>query len=175
MPPTKAPPAFNSIAGVSGNAKFTDSNPLFKIPLNPSTTLPAGISPLPGMQSVVVQSAGISANSITFTNTGSANGGVDYVFSNASGSTTGISGSAGLDLSGNGNGIGGAVYMTGANTFTGRVQVFVGQLNLQNGLALGSSANVTVSPGEALDLQSTSGATIPSDWPRRHRRRSVSR
>ena len=65
-----------------------------------------------------------------------------------------------IALSGNGNGVGGAVYLTGANTFTGRVQVFVGRLNLQNGLALGSSLNASVTSGAAaMELQTTSGPT----------------
>ena len=62
-----------------------------------------------------------------------------------------------MDLSGNGNGVGGSVYLTGANSFTGRVQVFVGQLILQNAFALGSSANDTVYNGAAMELQTTSG------------------
>jgi fibronectin-binding autotransporter adhesin len=147
-----------AIFSASGNAKFADTNPQFKIPLNPSisSSLPAGVPSLVGMQSVAIQSAGISASSVTFTNTGSANGGVDYVLSNASGNV-GISGNVSLDLSGNGNGVGGAVYLTGANTFTGQVQVFVGRLNLQNSLALGNSANDAVFTGAALELQTTSG------------------
>ena len=92
---------------------FADTNPLTNSKVaNPS---------------VVVQTSGVSPSSIIFTNSGAANGGVDYSISNAMGGTVGIAGGTSITLQGTGN-----VTFTGINTFTGPVAVDAGQLILQN-------------------------------------------
>ncbi len=148
----KAATTFTSTAS-TGNAIFGNSNPLLGIPLNSS------------LQSIVVQPGGVSAASITFTNTGSANGGTDYLIGGGSISgspllsgVSGIPSNNSIVLSGNGNGTGGAVFLSGANSFTGGVLVGVGRLNLQNSLALGNSSGVTVDAGAALELQNSGSA-----------------
>ena len=110
-------------------------------------------SPL-GSQSITIQSGGVSPAAVTFTNTGSANGGADYTFSNDTnpGATPGIGGNTGITLNGNGAGLGGQVVLSGANSFTGPVQVNAGDLQLGVGGALGNSAGVTVASGAELDL-----------------------
>lgn len=139
-----------------GNAIFGDTNPQYGIHLNSS---------LGSTQQVLVQSAGVSAYSTIFTNTGAANGGVDYVIGDNGSSTVGINGSTGLTLSGNGTNLGGSVTLTGANSFSGSVRVNLGQLNIANAAALGSSAGVTVGgvtaeSGAALALERINGSTL---------------
>ncbi len=91
---------------------------------------------------------------VTFTNTGPANGGVDYTIGGGS-----IGGTTGITLAGTA-GVGGAVYLTAANSFTGGVAIDVGRLNLQDGLALGNSSGVLVGYGAALELQNTSASPM---------------
>ena len=116
-----------------------------------------------GQQSPTIQSGGVRPASITFTNTGSANGGADYIFTNTTNpatnapDTVGIAGSTGLTLNGNGSGLGGQVVLAGANSFTGAVQVNAGNLVLGVAAALGSSSGVTVATGAELDLNTSSG------------------
>ena len=113
--------------------------------------------------SVVVQSGGVNPASVQFTNAGSAHGGVDYVVSDASSSTVGISGSASVTLEGTGN-----VTFQSPNTFTGPVAINAGQLIVQNGTALGSSSGVTVASGAALTLSggiTVSGIPLSLDGP----------
>lgn len=105
-----------------------------------------------GNTSVMIQNCGVKPGWMTFTNTGSAAGGVDYTIGGGP-----IDGATGITLDGSG-GVGGAVILTGANSFSGGVAVNVGRLNLQNGFALGNSSGVTVAYGAALELQSNSGA-----------------
>ena len=98
-----------------GNAVFGDTNPQYGIRLDTSLAMAtSGIAP----QTVSVQSAGVAAYSVTFTNTGAANGGTDYLIGNAG--SNGISGSTGITLSGNGSGVGGAVYLTAPTYSPGR-------------------------------------------------------
>ena len=86
---------------------------------------------------------------MSFTNTGVANGGVDYIISDAAGSNPfGISGGAIISKSG-----AGTVTFMSPNTFTGSVSITAGQFNLQNSSALGTSIGVAVSSGAALQLQ----------------------
>ncbi len=94
---------------------------------------------------VTVQAAGVQPALINFTNTGAANGGVDYTFTNASG-TIGITGPTTISLNGAG-GVGGSVTFQGANTFVGQVNVNAGQLSLANAAALGNSTGVAVASG----------------------------
>ena len=98
--------------------------------------------------SVVVANGGVSPASVTFTNTGATNGGVNYTFSDSDGSH-GIVGSAPIMMSGTGT-----VFFTSPNTgFTGSVSITGGQIDLEASGALGSSTGVTVSSGAALQLQ----------------------
>ncbi len=124
------------------SVSFGDTNVLSNTPL--------------GQQFPTVQSGGVRPASITFTNTGNANGGADYTFSNNASDTVGIAGSTGLTLNGNGSGLGGQVVLNGANSFTGPVQVNAGNLVLGISNALGSSSGVTVASGAELDLNSSS-------------------
>ena len=55
------------------------------------------------------------------------------------------------------------MILTGANTFSGPVQINAGQLNVQNSGALGSTSGVTVASGGALVLQGS--VSIPSTIP----------
>ena len=91
--------------------------------------------------------------SVVFNNTNS----VPYTFTDASGSTLGISGSAAIIKNG-----AGSVTFLGGNSFTGPVFINAGRLNLQNGGALGTSSGVTVASGATLELQnSISFGAIP--------------
>ena len=98
-----------------------------------------------------------SATPITFTNTGPANGGVDYLITAASPSY-GITGGTGITLAGNGT-VGGTVFLAAANTFSGNVNVNVGELVLENAAALGATPAVNVVSNAALGLQSGSGVS----------------
>ena len=126
----------------------------------------ADINPLSGTNvtntSLAVQSTGVNPASVTFTNTGSANGGVDYTLSNASGSI-GISGSTGVTLAGS-SGSGGTVTFNSPNTYTGRTTINAGTLILGNSNAVqNSTVNVNVSGG----LQFAAGLARPISvaWP----------
>ncbi len=99
-----------------------------------------------GTSSVVIQGTGVNPFSVLFTNAGSAHGGVDYTFMNASG-TAGIGSNASIVMEGTGN-----VTFQSANSFTGSVSIDAGQLIASNGGALGSSSGVTVASGAALTL-----------------------
>ena len=96
-----------------------------------------------------------------FTNTGGANGGVDYLITGGGS----IGGSTGITLAGSLNNsdvlVGGNVFLATANTFSGAVAVNAGQLVLENYRALGNTSNVNVALGAALGLQSGSG-TMPA-------------
>ena len=111
-----------------------------------------------GSQSITIQSGGVRPAAVTFTNTGSANGGADYVLSNDTNPSTGqpdmvgIAGSTGITLNGNGSGLGGQVVLDGANSFTGPVHVNAGDLLLGVEAALGNSSGVSVASGAELDL-----------------------
>ncbi len=115
-------------------------------------------------QTITIQSGGVRPTSVTFTNTGIANGGTDYTFANdtnpatAATDTAGIAGSTGITLNGNGT-VGGSVTFLSANSFTGPVQVNLGTLVLGAGNALGSSSGVTVAAGGELDFNTTTGPT----------------
>ena len=129
-----------STAYSNGNpATFADENPLTTalVPNSSSANSTA-------VATVVVQGGGVSPSSITFTNVGPANGGVDYSIGGGS-----ISGSAGITLNGNG-GVGGNVFFTSANSFTGPVAVNAGQLVLQHYQALGGASGINVAPGARL-------------------------
>lgn len=104
--------------------------------------------------SVVVQFNGISPSSVLFTNSGAANGGVDYTFGNQYGTAYGISGSTGVTLQGTGN-----VTFQNPNTFTGPVAINAGQLIIQDGGALGSTSGVTVASGGALQINGSLGVS----------------
>ncbi len=99
---------------------------------------------------VVVQSAGVLPASVSFNNSTA----TTYTFSDAAGSSTGISGSTGITKTGTG-----LVILAGVNTFTGPVQISAGRINLQSNFALGGSSGVVVSAGAALELQSVSAGT----------------
>ncbi len=83
---------------------------------------------------VAIQSL-VQPQSVTFTNVGAANLGVDYTIENAGGVQYGIGGSTGITLNGNGS-VGGNVTLAGANSFTGAVAVNYGQLIVANSGAL---------------------------------------
>ncbi len=114
-----------------------------------------------GLASVSIQSpAGVAPALVLFTNTGSVNGGVDYLLSGGQ-----ISGNTGLLLNGAG-GVGGQVTLDSANSFRGAVTINAGQLNLGDGItsgidnALGQSSGVTVASGTSLNLNSPTGASV---------------
>ena len=89
-----------------------------------------------------------------FTNSGAANGGVDYTITGGP-----IGGAATIELYGNGT-VGGIVNLTSPNTFTGPVVVAAGVLNLQNAAALGNSSGVSVIAGASLELQQSTGGPL---------------
>ena len=122
-------------------AVFGDTNPITgnPVPANGNGTAVITVQG-PGMNN------GVSPYSITFTNTGAANGGVDYSIGGGS-----INGSTGITLAGTG-GVGGTVYLTGVNAFSGPVAINAGQLVVQNNQALGNSAGVAVASGASLTL-----------------------
>ncbi|HEX4000413.1 MAG TPA: PA14 domain-containing protein, partial [Pirellulales bacterium] len=110
----------------------------------------------PNYLATVNLTTAVSPSSVTFTNTGAANGGVDYLITGSgsiNGNTTGIT------LAGNGT-VGGNVFLNTANTFGGAVAVNAGQLVLENSQALGNTSGVAVASGAALGLQSGSGTTL---------------
>ena len=99
--------------------------------------------------------------SVTFTNTGTAHGGVNYTFTgNAIGGTTGIT------LSGTG-GVGGTVTFTKPNSFNGEIAINAGELIAANATALGNASGTTVASGAALQLSGgfTYAATGTSTLP----------
>ncbi len=109
---------------------------------------------------VVIQSAGVLPAAVSFNNSTA----TAYTFSDAAGSSTGITGSTGITKTGTG-----LVVLAGDNTFTGPVQISAGRINLQSNNSLGGSSGVVVSSGAALELQngvlagtnSATGAAIP--------------
>jgi len=107
-----------------------------------------------GQATISIQAAGVQPGWITFTNTGAAAGGVDYLLGGGP-----IGGAGGITLAGTG-GAGGRVTLTSANSFSGGVSILAGQLNLQNAAALGNSSGVTVSYAAGLELQSSGGEPI---------------
>jgi autotransporter-associated beta strand protein len=117
-------------------ATFGDKNPLT------NTTI--------ANSSITIQAAGVTLPSVVFNNSGA----VAYTFSDAAGSTAGISN----PLTGGPTAIikngAGSVTFLGSNSFSGPVSVNAGRLNLQNSGALGTSSGLTVASGATLELQS---------------------
>ena len=134
--PTPAAAGFVSGSGV--NVVFADANPL-----TPGVNVPNSS----GLAVVSIQADGVAPASITFTNAGSAAGGVNYALANAGG-TVGISGSTTITLLGTGG-----VTLQSPNSFTGAVAIQAGHLQLQDPAALGATSQVTVAAGGALELQ----------------------
>jgi fibronectin-binding autotransporter adhesin len=129
--------------------KFQDKNPITN-GLVPNTS---------GVATVNVQSGGIQPTSVEFDNTGAANGGVDYLI--AGGAIADSSSPTPLLLAGNGS-VGGSVFLTSSNTFSGPVSVTLGTLVLENATALGNSSGATVlgTGGAILLQQATSGSSL---------------
>ena len=101
---------------------------------------------------VYIQSGGVYPSLVKFNNTA-----VNYTLFDAD-TTNGILGPANIVI----NGMGTVTFMS-PNGFTGTVSINAGQLNLQNGGALGASSGVIVSSGGALQLQGgiTAGSSVP--------------
>ena len=120
----------------------------------------------PGSAGTVTVSAGISANSMTFSTTGytvqDAGSGSPSLAVGTISVGTGLSdtiasvlsGSGALALSGPGT-----LNLSGANTYTGAMSISGGTLQLGNSSALGSSSGVSAISGATLDLD---GQTIGS-------------
>ena len=105
-----------------------------------------------GRASVTIAAGGVNPASVMFTNSGAANGGVDYTLCGGP-----IGGNATIELYGNGM-TGGTVTLMSPNGYTGATIVAAGVLNLQDAHALGNSSGVSVIAGAALQLQqSTDG------------------
>ena len=130
----------------SGNSNFTastysdgdtvtfgDANPI-----SPSGALVPNVN---GKVLVNIAAGGVQPAAVMFTNSGAANGGVDYTITGGP-----IGGAATIELYGNGA-VGGIVTLTSPNTFTGPVVVAAGVLNLQDAAALGNSSGVSVIAG----------------------------
>jgi autotransporter-associated beta strand protein len=107
-----------------------------------------------GIASVTIAPGGVQPVAVMFTNSGAANGGIDYTISGGP-----IGGAATLELYGNGT-VGGKVTLMGPNTFTGPVVVAAGVLNVQNSAALGNSSGVSVIAGALLQLQQSTGGPV---------------
>ena len=137
-------PAIPTIYADGANVIFGDKNPI-----TGTTVANTG-----GMATVTIQPSGVQPAWITFTNSGAAAGGVDYTIGGGS-----IGGSTGISLDGLA-GVGGAVYLTSANSFTGAVEIHAGRLNLQNAAALGNSSGVWVGFGGSLELQNAGGSPM---------------
>jgi autotransporter-associated beta strand protein len=129
--PTDAPATF--VNGVD-SATFTDLIP------TTTTTVTNG--------TVIIQGAGVQPTSVTV-NAAT----VNYTFSNASG-TVGISGSTGINKSG-----GATLTLAGVNSFTGPVNIAAGTVVLAVNGALGATSAVNVTGG---DLYVQPGIVIPT-------------
>ncbi|HEV2969271.1 MAG TPA: autotransporter-associated beta strand repeat-containing protein [Pirellulales bacterium] len=129
--------------------RFQDKNPITNA-LVPNTS---------GNATVNVQSGGIQPASIEFDNTGAANGGVDYLITG--GPIADSSSPTPLLLAGNGS-VGGSVFLTSSNTFSGPISVTLGTLALENATALGNSSGATVlgTGGAILLQQAASGSPL---------------
>ncbi len=90
--------------------------------------------------------ASVSPGSVTFTNTGVANGGVDYTFNGGA-----IAGTTGIAMNGTG-GVGGKVTFNQANSFGGAVAISQGELIVTNANGLGNTTGTSVASGAALEL-----------------------
>ncbi|HEX3997379.1 MAG TPA: PEP-CTERM sorting domain-containing protein [Pirellulales bacterium] len=142
---------YNWSSSTASSNYYVDGNTVTFGDTDPNSSTGALVRNTKGLASVVIGSDGVAPAAVMFTNTGAANGGVDYTISGGP-----IGGSATIELYGNGT-IGGTVTLTNANTFTGAVVVAAGTLNLQNPTALGNSSGASVIAGAALELQQSTG------------------
>jgi len=125
---------------------FGDTNPI-----SPTGALVPNVN---GKVLVNIAPGGVQPAAVMFTNSGAANGGVDYTIAGGP-----IGGAATIELYGNGT-VGGIVNLTSPNTFTGPVIVAAGVLNLQDAAALGNSSGVSVIAGASLELQQSTGGPL---------------
>ncbi|HEV2973330.1 MAG TPA: autotransporter-associated beta strand repeat-containing protein [Pirellulales bacterium] len=115
------------------------------------------VSPFPTITNTTVTitpTAGVQPAVVVFSNTGPGNGGVNYVMQNGAGNNVGIGGSAAVTV----QGAGGQVTFSGANSFTGALQVAAGQLNLADTETIGGSS-YSLGLGNASSAAAGTGAT----------------
>ena len=130
--------------------KFADTNVLNGNALVPNVG---------GLATINIAAGGVEPDLVEFDNTGSANGGVDYLFTGGPIGDSSSASPAYLNLIGNGSD-GGSVTLANSNTFSGPVTVSLGSLLLDNPTALGNSSGAAVTgDGGAIVLQSTSGSS----------------
>ncbi len=107
---------------------------------------------------VVVQAGGVTPLSVVFNNSGAANGGVDYSFSNSGTDTVGISGGTSVTING-----GGSVTFTSPNTYTGGTVVSNGTLVTSGGGTVGTAGLEVDGNGTNVSVVSVQNTlTIPS-------------
>jgi autotransporter-associated beta strand protein len=125
----------NWAAGTSGAAAYSDGNAVVFGDTNALTGTKVS-------NTSITISGSVSPQSVTFSNTGAANGGVDYTIGGGA-----IAGSCMVTANGPGS-----VTLTGSNAYTGGTQINGGTLRVGNTSALGAASGPLTMTAGTLDL-----------------------